>query len=229
MRALGFIAGALVTGLVVWATGIHSAASDDPRVEFTQIEEGRDHGAMMASLPDSKDPQAPPPGPAEPPGPTAMIDAEEESLTDGPSADADQLAPTSTVDRSTGLPPVILTETDTPVLPAETLPRLEQGDAPQSVGAEGPLMDATHPGDSPLQEGQHDDRWLAFFTPFRSEASAQGFAQHLESATCRRFRVTRAGPGDYRVEFRMVADENEGQRIEQIEAASGLALRAGRL
>ena len=90
-------------------------------------------------------------------------------------------------------------------------------------------MDPAHPEDSSLQEVQDDDLWLAFFTPFRSEASAQGFAQHLESATGRRFRVTRAGPGDYRVEFRMVADDDEAQRIEEIEAASGLALRAGRL
>ena len=71
--------------------------------------------------------------------------------------------------------------------------------------------------------------WVGFFTPFRSEASARGFAQHLEAATGRQFRVARAGPGDYRVEFRIVPEEDRDARIAEIEAASGLALRSGQL
>ena len=49
------------------------------------------------------------------------------------------------------------------------------------------------------------------------------------AATGRQFRVTRAGPGDYRVEFRIVPEEDRDARIAEIEAASGLALRSGQL
>ncbi len=71
--------------------------------------------------------------------------------------------------------------------------------------------------------------WHPFWTPFHSEASAAGFARHLERATGERYRIIRTGPGDYRVAF-WHADETERSRqLLAIERASGLSLRGGEL
>ena len=220
MRTLGFIAGALVTALVVWARGMHPAVPDEPGIEMRQIEQGIDGASVVARLPEATNPETPPAGPAEAPDPPEPDEPPEEGFTQELSADAALVAPTS---------PVADSESDTPVLPDEMPAGRGQADVPRSVDADASVEGLSHPIERPPQAGEDDGRWLAFFTPFRSEASARGFAQHLESATGRRFHVMRAGPGDYRVEFRMVADEDEGQRIEEIEDASGLALRAGRL
>jgi len=74
-----------------------------------------------------------------------------------------------------------------------------------------------------------DDHWEVFFTPFRSEASAQGFAGFLQSATGREFVVRRMGPGDYRVWFSMAPGESRPQRLAEIEAATGMVLAGGEL
>ncbi len=73
------------------------------------------------------------------------------------------------------------------------------------------------------------DRWEAFFTPFRSEASAQGFASFLQTETGREFVVRRVGPGNYRVWFSMGPGENRPERMAEIEAVTGMALSGGRL
>lgn len=70
------------------------------------------------------------------------------------------------------------------------------------------------------------DGWEAFFSPFRSEASAHGFAEFLRRTTGREFDVRRAGPGDYRVWFRLAPGESHPQRMAEIEAATGM-LRVG--
>jgi len=73
------------------------------------------------------------------------------------------------------------------------------------------------------------DHWEVFFTPFRSEASAQGFAGFLQSATGREFVVRRMGPGDYRVWFSMAPGESRPQRLAEIEAVTGMVLAGGEL
>ena len=80
---------------------------------------------------------------------------------------------------------------------------------------------------SPAEESQGS--WEAFFTPFRSQASAEGFARFLGSATGHDFRVARAGAGQYRVWFRIEDGESRPQRIAEIEAATGMRLQAGDL
>jgi hypothetical protein len=72
-----------------------------------------------------------------------------------------------------------------------------------------------------------EDRWEAFFTPFRSEASALGFAGFLQRTTGREFVVRRAGPGDYRVWFRLAAGESRPERLAEIEKVTGMALAGG--
>jgi hypothetical protein len=71
--------------------------------------------------------------------------------------------------------------------------------------------------------------WHAFWTPFRSEASAAGFARHLEKVTGLEYRVVKAGPGVYRVAFRHAGDDERTRRLLAIERASGLKLRHGTL
>ena len=71
--------------------------------------------------------------------------------------------------------------------------------------------------------------WHAFWTPFHSEASATGFARHLERATGESYRVVRTGPGAYRVAFWHEGDDERSRRLLAIEQASGLSLRGGTL
>jgi hypothetical protein len=71
--------------------------------------------------------------------------------------------------------------------------------------------------------------WEAFFTPFRSQASAEGFARFLQSATGRVFRVEKTGPGDYRVWFRVDVGESRIERIAEIERVTGMTLAGGEL
>ncbi len=78
-------------------------------------------------------------------------------------------------------------------------------------------------------EEESQGSWEAFFTPFRSQASAEGFARFLGSATGHEFRVGRAGPGQYRVWFRIEDGESRPQRIAEIEAVTGMRLQAGDL
>ena len=69
-----------------------------------------------------------------------------------------------------------------------------------------------------------EPRWHVFWNPFRSEFSANGFAERLQQSTGMDFRVTRVGPGRYEVAF---AYEDEAQRqsgLTRIAAATGLHL-----
>ena len=67
-------------------------------------------------------------------------------------------------------------------------------------------------------------RWHVFWRPFRSEFSANGFAERLQQATGMDFRVTRAGPGRYEVAFAYLDEEQRRSRLTQISAATGLAV-----
>jgi hypothetical protein len=67
-------------------------------------------------------------------------------------------------------------------------------------------------------------QWQAFWRPFRSHASAQGFATHLGSATGQEIRVLRMGPGAYRVAFFHTGDDERRQQLVLLEQASGLTL-----
>lgn len=80
---------------------------------------------------------------------------------------------------------------------------------------------------SPAETGS--PQWEAFFTPFRSQASADGFARFLQTATGRDFMVTRAGPGEYRVWVRVDSSGSSADRIAEIEAATGMTVRGGQL
>ena len=71
--------------------------------------------------------------------------------------------------------------------------------------------------------------WQVFWTPFHSEASAEGFAKHLQRGTGTEYEVIRTAPGEYRVAFWQESEDQRGERISAIEQASGLRLRSGEL
>ena len=80
------------------------------------------------------------------------------------------------------------------------------------------------PASDPGQEVDADGNWFAFWTPFRSHASADGFAQHLIQATGQDIRVLRIGPGEYRVAFFHNGEEDRRRHLASLESASGLEL-----
>jgi len=72
-------------------------------------------------------------------------------------------------------------------------------------------------------------QWHAFWQPFHSEISAEGFRRRLEGVTGLDYRVVSPRPGEYQVAF---AYRDESERLENlaaIEAATGLVLRSGML
>jgi hypothetical protein len=93
---------------------------------------------------------------------------------------------------------------------------------PEAENAPGEVADATSPTES-------DDigAWHAFWTPFRSEASANGFAAGLGRSTDREYRVIRTGPGEYRVAFFHIGENDRRARLVEIEQVSGLVLGGG--
>ena len=71
--------------------------------------------------------------------------------------------------------------------------------------------------------------WHAFWTPFHSEASAEGFARHLRRTTDTEYQVIRTAPGEYRVAFWHDGEDQRGEQLSAIEQASGLRLHSGEL
>lgn len=262
MRMLGFIAGALATGLVVWISGMDlttpdtraGGAGSSPAPESFDVSAAGQHGSPESRVVPIEDYTGPGDGADDtggarrepiggaaravgdspvvegqestPPADSANARgfvAEDDAATVGGEAAGSRALPTEPDAvaediRETGLASVSASEPVSATVPT-----------PKSA-IELATRVAADAADTVTDSATADQaEWLGFFTPFRSEASARGFAQHLEAATGRQFRVTRAGPGDYRVEFRLVQAEDRSQRIAEIEAASGLALRAGQL
>lgn len=119
---------------------------------------------------------------------------------------------------------------------------VETNRTPVVVRADEPVAgngQALSEGPEPVISGNQEDtdvtvdgspvHWEAFFAPFRSQASAEGFARFLQSATGRVFRVEKTGPGDYRVWFRVDVGESRIERIAEIERVTGMTLAGGEL
>lgn len=91
------------------------------------------------------------------------------------------------------------------------------------------MSDASAADLVPAEETDDIGAWHAFWTPFRSEASANGFAARLGRDTDREYRVLRTGPGEYRVAFHHINDNDRRARLVEIEQVSGLKLGGGEL
>jgi hypothetical protein len=68
--------------------------------------------------------------------------------------------------------------------------------------------------------------WHPLWNPFRSRASAQGFADHLSRLSDRRLRVEHQGPGQYRVLLAYRDETDLRLGLAMIEEVSGLSPEA---
>ncbi len=59
------------------------------------------------------------------------------------------------------------------------------------------------------------------WTPFRSEASASGFATKLENQLGQAFRIIKVGPGQYEVGFEFTTDVDRVSVLEAIARLTG--------
>jgi hypothetical protein len=88
----------------------------------------------------------------------------------------------------------------------------------------GPGIDSQARADSSDPADSGDAGIHLFWSPFRSEWSARGFAQRLTSATQVPVEVLHAGPGRYRVAFSYQDETERLAHIERIETITGLNL-----
>ncbi len=125
-------------------------------------------------------------------------------------------------DPSVASPPLAPTTTHQvvkpPARPSLPVPAVElTGTAPRQA----PPNAAALPGPpSPPPE----PRWHVFWNHFRSEFSANGFAERLAQATGLDFRVLRVGSGRYEVAFAYLNERERQSRLDRIAAATGLQM-----
>jgi len=126
------------------------------------------------------------------------------------------------------------------VLPAEIEPDQAVPPDPESGAVEGELQNgvevsgleqddrldvrAQAQADASDQQVSGDTSTYLFWSPFRSEWAAQGFAGRLSSATQVPVEVFNAGPGRYRVAFSYQDETQRQARIDRIETITGLKL-----
>lgn len=93
-------------------------------------------------------------------------------------------------------------------------PTLASGPAPQRESA------------SPAATDPAPRQWHAFWQPFHSEISAEGFRRRLEGVTGLDYRVVSPRPGEYQVAFAYRDEAERLAHLAAIEAATGLVLRS---
>jgi len=109
---------------------------------------------------------------------------------------------------------------------AETLPRV---DDPSPVPVAEASTDGGGAADVATAAGEADEparRWHAFWQPFRSEISAEGFRRRLEGVTGLDYRVVSPRPGEYQVAFAYRDEAERQENLAAIEEATGLVLRS---
>jgi len=129
------------------------------------------------------------------------------------------------VETADTLPPDSLPAADPPSPPppppvATTLPEPEQLPGPEPQPEPAPL-----PEPEPLQElstPATEQRWFAFWSPFRSQIAANGFVTQLQRVTGLDYRVVSVKPGVYEVAFAYSDDDEIQANLSQISAATGL-------
>lgn len=89
-------------------------------------------------------------------------------------------------------------------------------------------VDATAPAatDDTLPVPQ-EERWYAFWSPFRSEIAANGFVSQLQRTTGLDYRIVKVKPGVYEVAFAYADDSDIQNKLAQISTATGLDLTGG--
>jgi hypothetical protein len=72
-----------------------------------------------------------------------------------------------------------------------------------------------------------EDRWYAFWSPFRSELAANGFIARLQDTTGIDYRVVKVKTGVYEVAFAYSDEADIEAKLERIAAATGLDMTGG--
>jgi hypothetical protein len=85
--------------------------------------------------------------------------------------------------------------------------------------------DSTSAAVEPLEPPE--ERWYAFWSPFRSEIAADGFVAQLQRTTGLDYRVVKLKPGVYEVAFAYADDDEIQSKLTQISTATGLDLSGG--
>lgn len=73
-------------------------------------------------------------------------------------------------------------------------------------------------------EAMTEERWYAFWSPFRSEIAANGFVAKLQESTGIDYRVVKVKTGVYEVAFSYTDDADIETKLERIASATGLEL-----
>lgn len=143
------------------------------------------------------------------------------AIEDEPVPDADPTtAPLPSLPRVDDAPPAAAdtgadaAESAAPDTP-DALSSADETDAEAEVADAGPA----EPDPAPRQ-------WHAFWQPFHSEISAEGFRRRLEGVTGLDYRVVSPRPGEYQVAFAYRDEAERLAHLAAIEAATGLVLRS---
>lgn len=90
-------------------------------------------------------------------------------------------------------------------------------------------LEVTDPesGSSETDPELQEERWYAFWSPFRSEIAANGFVSKLQEATGIDYRVVKVKTGVYEVAFAYTGDDEIQDKLARIANATGLDLSGG--
>lgn len=125
-------------------------------------------------------------------------------------------------------------DVETPVV--ETLPRTDEpAAAPLSEAETAALIEeifAPPPQPVAVDAAAADppaaeERWYAFWSPFRSEIAANGFVSRLQETTGIDYRIVKVKTGVYEVAFAYSDDNDIQDKLERISAATGLDVSGG--
>ena len=125
------------------------------------------------------------------------------------------------------LPPLAQDDTGQPSLSAARL-RIDQSTTaePQTIASQAEIIDSSVPDQARLGNTGDSDatRSHIFWSPFRSEWAAKGFAGRMSSATQITIEVVEVGSGRYRAAFDYQDENQRLERIKHIESITGLQL-----
>jgi hypothetical protein len=222
-RALGFLTGVCLTAAVfvlVLDRWQHGKSEEATRAAVTSDAQAVD--AMPAAVEAvSLD--------AEIASANARLAASPDGSVDAESSVAG-LIETATVmtDSTTPFPNPIIEDESGPSSLSALQPSVEQRTAAEmqtmKTRAEG--TGGSTPNDAGRQDAGNSDaiRSHIFWSPFRSEWAARGFAGRLGSATQLTIDVVEMGPGRYRAAFDYRGENERVERIKRIESITGLQL-----
>jgi len=130
----------------------------------------------------------------------------------------------------------LATDTEVPADPGSTMPTARAQHASTATATAEPTTESSETASQPAQMAAgvsetlaeqttaEGGQWFAFWTPFRSRVSAQGFATHLGVSAGQEIRVLRMGPGEYRVAFFHSGEDERRDQLARLEQASGLKM-----